>query len=252
MAGLAECELGLGFEATGTLGGRGLGAYMSVHNNGPLDPVDQWLVAWTLPNDRLEAGTVDGVILVSAGVNGAPLRVVNTDSNAQIPVGGSKSFSFRMDSLQSSSEGLSRAPSDLSVNGKVCRPADGRASADLCVAPAVLPTLSNASSSSGGGRICWLLRGILLREAPRGRPQLRAGGGAAFPCLHVGPLRHSRFHIAVPAPSREFIHPSPPCDGAAQRGLQPVRCAGQPPRTHGPGGDFVLRYPPGRSLDGPG
>lgn len=151
MAGLAECELGLGFEATGTLGGRGLGAYMSVHNNGPLDPVDQWLVAWTLPNDRLEAGTVDGVILVSAGVNGAPLRVVNTDSNAQIPVGGSKSFSFRMDSLQSSSEGLSRAPSDLSVNGKVCRPADGRASADLCVAPAVLPTLSNASSSSGGG-----------------------------------------------------------------------------------------------------
>ena len=101
------------FEATGTLGGRGLGAYMSVHNNGPLDPVDQWLVAWTLPNDRLEAGTVDGVILVSAGVNGAPLRVVNTDSNAQIPVGGSKSFSFRMDSLQSSSEGLSRAPSDV-------------------------------------------------------------------------------------------------------------------------------------------
>merc|ERR1719506_3441652 len=56
-----------------------------------------------------------------------------------------------MDALQDSSEGLSRAPSDLSVNGKVCRPADGRASADLCAVPVDLPLPSNASSSSGGG-----------------------------------------------------------------------------------------------------
>ena len=143
--------MGLTFEASGGLGAPGLGAYMTVQNNGPVLGMDQWLVAWALPHDRLEAGTVDGAILVSAGANGAPLRVVNTDSNAKIPVGGSKSFSFRMEAAQVDTIGLSRAPSDLSVNGKICRPGDGRQPAELCVVPSEKPSPSASSFSGVGG-----------------------------------------------------------------------------------------------------
>ena len=145
--------MGLTFEASGVLGASGLAAYMTVQNNGPVLGMDQWLVAWALPHDRLEAGTVDGAILVSAGANGAPLRVVNTDSNAKIPVGGSKSFSFRMEAAQADTIGLSRAPSDLSVNGKICRPADGRQPAELCVVSSEKLSQS-ASSFSGVGDGC--------------------------------------------------------------------------------------------------
>ena len=176
--------MGLTFEASGGLGAPGLGAYMTVQNNGPVLGMDQWLVAWALPHDRLEAGTVDGAILVSAGANGAPLRVVNTDSNAKIPVGGSKSFSFRMEAAQVDTIGLSRAPSDLSVNGKICRPGDGRQPAELCVVPSEKPSPSASSFSGvgGGARLSSVVESawrILQRRSRKSSPSLFPRGDCA-------------------------------------------------------------------------